>query len=312
MDSRRAFVVVFNPAAGKRGAHEALRQARTRLDADVAAIVETSIDGTFGPRLRASVRHAFGDTGARPVVVAVGGDGTLSMALNALHDPGDATLAVVPTGSGNDFAAALGCASVGSALDALERLHTRDVDFGVVNGQRFANCVGMGLDAEVGSLARSLRRRGYPPGPSYYAAALAGLFMVKPVGVSVEARGARHRFERGVMVTVGNGHSYGGGFRGAPDALLDDGALDAYVFSDVEWLPARLALMQRIRAGTHVRERNVLAIRSPALSVEFDRDVAMHVDGEIATVRRADITVTRAGLRVVAPEIDGAARGRLG
>lgn len=301
MVDQRGFVVVFNPMAGARNAHETLRQVKTRLDARIADVVETSIDESFGPRLREAVRHVRGDTGQRPVVVAVGGDGTLSMVLNGLQQPGDATLAVVPAGSGNDFAAAIGCAGVEIALAALEGGHARDVDFGLVNGRRFANCVGMGLDAEVGARAARMRKRGFPPGPSYYAAALIGLFLVKSVGVSLRYDGASRRLERGVMVTVGNGPLYGGGFRGAPGALLDDGELDAYVFSDVEGVARRLALMQRIRAGTHANGSNVLRLRTGSIDVEFDRDVAMHVDGEIDSVRRAEISVVPRGLRVVAP-----------
>jgi diacylglycerol kinase (ATP) len=294
-------IVVFNPMAGRRKAHDALRRTTSRLDGTIASVIETSLDASFAPRLRDAVLHARGDTGALPIVIAVGGDGTLSMAFNALAHPDDAALAVVPSGSGNDFAAALGLTDVDAAIDAIGRGSIRSVDFGVVNGRRFANCVGMGLDAEVGALAARLRKRGYPAAPSYYAAALIGLFMVKPVGVSVDANGAVLRVDRGVMVTVGNGHSYGGGFRGAPNASIDDGMLDVYVFSDIEGVFARMALMQRIRAGSHVGAPNVVSILTSSLVVDFDRDVAMHVDGEIMSVKRADVTLVPRGLRVVGP-----------
>jgi diacylglycerol kinase (ATP) len=301
MDSKRGFVVVFNPAAGGRKAHEVLRRVTTRLDGKIASVIETSLDGAFAPRVRESVRHVFGETGDRPTLVSVGGDGTLSMALNALQSAHDATLAVVPAGSGNDFAAAIGCESADAALDAIDRRSERTVDFGIVNGRRFANCVGMGLDAEVGAIAARLRKRGYPASPSYYAAALMGLFQVESVGVSVDANDTLVRFERGVMVTVGNGPTYGGGFRGAPNAKVDDGMLDAYVFSNIDGLFPRLRLMQQIRSGSHLGEANVTAIRATTVKVRFDRDVALHVDGELASVRSADIAVVPGGMRVIAP-----------
>jgi len=301
MGAAQRRVVVFNPKAGRGTADEALRTTTSRLEGTVAAVIETTLDASFAPRVRDAVRDVRNETGELPVIVAVGGDGTLSMVLNALSQPADAALAVVPSGSGNDFADALGVAGVSRAIDAIERGSSRLVDVGVVNGRRFANCVGMGLDAEVGALAAKLRKRGYPGGPSYHAAAMIGLFMVKPVGIRVEAHGIVRRVERGVMVTVGNGHSYGGGFRGAPNASLDDGALDAYVFSDVEGVFARLALMHRIRSGSHVGEPNVHSILAPSLLVEFDRDVAMHVDGEILSVRRADVALLPRALRVIAP-----------
>ena len=302
MDRKRGLVVVFNPAAGRRKAGEVLRRVTARLDGKITSIVETSLDDAFALRVRECVRRVLAETGERPTVVAVGGDGTLSMALNALDNADDATLAIVPAGSGNDFAAAIGCESVDASLDAIVRLFERTVDYGTVNGRRFANCVGLGLDAEVGAIAARMRARGYPASPSYYAAALLGLFRVKSVGVSVTANDALARFEHAVMVTVGNGPSYGGGFRGAPNAKLDDGLLDAYVFSNIDGLLPRLKLMQQIRSGTHVGEPNVTAIRANSIGVQFDRDVAMHVDGELQSVRRADVAIVPGGMRVVAPE----------
>jgi diacylglycerol kinase family enzyme len=59
--------------------------------------------------------------------------------------------------------------------------------------------------------------------------------------------------------------------------------------------------MQRIRAGTHPAYSNVTSIRAGSLLVEFDRDVAMHVDGEITSVRRAKIDVVPGALLVAFP-----------
>ena len=300
MADERGVVVVFNPAAGRRRSHEALRAVTTRLDGKIAAVLETSLGGGFDARVRDATRDVT-SRGVTPTIIAVGGDGTLSMTLNALADPSAATIAIVPVGSGNDFGAALGITNVDAALEALERGATRSVDFGTVNGRRFANCVGIGLDAEVGALSARLRERGFPPGPSYYYAALVGLFMVKQVGVTIQARDATLRRDDGVMVTIGNGPEYGGGFKGAPGALLDDGVLDVHIFSDVRGFTRRLALMRRIRAGAHVGQSNVDSFRASTVDIGFDREVAMHVDGETTSVRRASIAVVPRGMRVIAP-----------
>lgn len=301
MARERGFVVVFNPQAGGRRGYEVLRLVTSRLDGRTAPVIETKLDESFAPDLRERVREVRGETAMPPVVVAVGGDGTLSLVLGALDNPDDTPLAVVPCGSGNDFANAIGVTNVVRALEAIEYEDHRRLDFGLVNTRRFANCVGMGLDAEVGALSTRLRARGYPAGPSYYAAALAGLFLVRPVRVTMTAGDARYRFDDCVMVTVGNGPLYGGGFRGAPDAKLDDGALDVYAFSNIAGFAKRFALMQRIRAGTHPSYPNVTSIRAASLAVDFDRDVAMHVDGENASVRRAEIGLVPGGMRVAFP-----------
>jgi len=300
MADQRAAVVVFNRAAGRRGAHEALRAVTTRLDGKIAAVLETSLADGFDLRMRDAIRDVVA-TGERPALIAVGGDGTLSIALNALSDPSAVTLAVVPVGSGNDFATALGISSIDAAIDAIDHGASRQVDFGTVNGRRFANCVGIGLDAEVGALSARMRGRGFPPGPSYYSAALAGLFMVKPVGIVVRIADRTIRRDDGVMVTIGNGPDYGGGFKGAPGASLDDGLLDVNLFSDVQGFFRRLSLMRRIRAGSHVGQPNVDSSRAASLEVDLDRKVAMHVDGELTTVEHASIAVVPRGMRVIAP-----------
>ena len=300
LNGPRGFVIVFNRHAGGGRSFEILRSLRTALDDRHAEIVETTADAGFAARLRERVRDLSTD-GGRPVVVVVGGDGSLSMALNALRRPEDAVFAVIPAGSGNDFAAALGIDGPRAAIEALETGAPRAIDLGIVNGTRFANCVGLGLDAEVGRLSSAFRARGYPPKPSYYAAALVGLFRVRPVGLTIETPSLRRRFEDGVMVTIGNGSLYGGGFRGAPGALLDDGLLDAYAFSDVRGVFRRFALMQRIKAGAHVADPNVTAFRTPSIVVSFDRDVAMHVDGETSMTRRAEIGLLPRAWSAIAP-----------
>jgi len=301
MESARGFLIIFNPRAGRGRSYEILRTVTSALDDRIAPVIETTLDGAFAARLRERHREITARTGLPPVIVAVGGDGTLSLTLNAMRDPDESPVAIVPAGSGNDFAAALGIADARAALAAIEVGETRRVDLATVNGRRFVNCVGMGLDAEVGALSARLRARGFPAGPSYYAGALVGLFMVRPVGVALRAEGRSIRSDDAVMVTVGNGPMYGGGFRGAPGATLDDGLLDVFTFSNVDGFFRRFALMQRIKAGTHPTDPNVTAFQTASLAVTFDRDVAMHVDGEIATVRSAAIELSPRAWAVVAP-----------
>jgi diacylglycerol kinase family enzyme len=103
------------------------------------------------------------------------------------------------------------------------------------------------------------------------------------------------------MLTIGNGAWYGGGFRGAPDARLDDGVLDCYAFRDVPGVLRRFALMQRIRVGAHPGEPNVTPLRAADLHVEFDRSVAMHVDGEISHAHDVHVALVPGGATILAP-----------
>lgn len=294
-------MVVFNPNAGQRTKYETLRRVTSLLSGRIAPVVETSLDPSFSASLREQIRQVRAQTGHSPIVVAVGGDGTASMTVSAMRDCADASLAIVPSGSGNDLAAGLGIPDAACALEALETGVERSIDVGLVGDRRFLNCVGMGLDAEVGVRAESLRRGGFPGALSYYAAALICLPTVRPALVTVRCGGDERRMTDGVMVTVGNGPLYGGGFRGAPNASFDDGVLDIHAFGDVRGLLARFALMRRIRDGTHVNEPNVTSQRCATAAIEFDRQVHMHVDGDLTVARRAEFSVLPRALSVVVP-----------
>ena len=297
--SDRPCIVVANRWAGAGKAHRLVGEVEQVIGRAPQAVIEPDLTSAFRQRLNDAVASASGYD--RPLLVCVGGDGTLSLVFDALADPAAAVLAVVPCGSGNDLALMLGLASRNVALTALRDGVIQSIDYGTVNGRRFLNCVGIGLDAEVAGMAARIRERGVARGLSYYLAALRGLLMVKPVGAQIRTPAAEFRFEDLVMLTIGNGRWYGGGFRGAPEAVLDDGVLDCYAFRDVPGLFARFALMQRIRAGTHAREVNVSSLPADRLSVTFDREVAMHVDGEPARCTSADVTVVSRGARILTP-----------
>lgn len=303
----RPFVVVANRWAGAGKAHGLIGEVERALGAPAAAIVEPDFTSAFPQRLdealalASSMMMERSNSFDRPLLVCIGGDGTLSLAFDALTSPDAATLALIPCGSGNDLALMMGIRKGDAAFDVLRTGAERAIDYGTVNARRFINCVGMGLDAEVAAMAAQIRAGGLAKGLSYYMAAVRGLLMVKPVAATVRTNEVELRFEDLVMLTVGNGAWYGGGFRGAPNASLDDGALECYAFRDVAGLPARFALMQRIRAGAHPNEPNVTAFRTNRIEVSFARPVAMHVDGELTQVEEARIELVARGARILAP-----------
>jgi len=294
----RAYIVVANRWAGTGESRQLAGAVERAMERAPLAVIETDFTAAFKRNISDAIARA---ATTRPLLICVGGDGTLSLAFNALRDPAAVTLAMVPCGSGNDLAPMLGIKSSDSALSALRDGIERSIDYGSVNGRRFLNCVGIGLDAEVAGMAARIRARGLARGFSYYLAALRGLLMVKPVGARVRTATGELRFDDLVMMTIGNGCWYGGGFLGAPDAKFDDGVLDCYAFRDVPGVLARFALMQRIRAGTHVGQPNVKALPSDRITVTFDREVAMHIDGEPASCRSADVSVTARGASVLVP-----------
>lgn len=262
------------------------------------------------------------------VVVAVGGDGTVHEVVNGLVGTG-AALGVLPVGTGNDFARALGMPrGVPEMVARLAATAPRPLDVGrlawegerdgvAASGERWvANAVGVGFDALAALGAARTKWLGGRSG--YTAAVLRALWASRTPGpavtVDVETPGlAPTRLLDGplYLCEIGNGPSVGGGFFLTPDARLDDGRFDVCAVRHLP--PSRaLRLLPTVFSGTHVglpevtmghATRVVVTAPTPCLPV--------HADGEGLTLsaRRVEVTLVPGGLDVVAPGLPASTVG---
>lgn len=235
-----------------------------------------------------------------------GGDGTVHRHLPQLHRYKIPTL-VVPTGSGNDFAKALGIRSVEIALRAWQRFcadgkNVREIDLGVIRaaGEEILFCcvAGVGMDAEANARANRmplwLKSRG-----GYVLAALQSLIAFKPVEMSVKT--AQREIRRpAFFVAVGNAHRYGGGMKVTPRALPDDGLLDICVVSKLNKLKL-LCWVPTIFFGGHLRLKQVEYFQAERVRIETARELELYADGDFACKTPVEIGVVRRALPVIVP-----------
>ncbi|MBA2498005.1 MAG: lipid kinase [Acidimicrobiia bacterium] len=216
------------------------------------------------------------------VLVMAGGDGSLHLAVNLLHDRNElagVTLGLVPLGTGNDLARGVGIplvpAEAGAALatGAPRRLDVLvDDDGGVV-----VNATHAGLGAEAADKAEGMKSAlgplAYPLG-----ALVAG---VRAPGwqLRVVVDGTAVHDGPTLLVGVGNGPSIGGGTMLCPDAVLDDGQLDVVVATGVA-PTERMAFASALRKGAHTERDDVLVTRGTEVVVTGD-PVRHDVDGEL-------------------------------
>ncbi len=263
----RRIALLVNPTSGKGRGGRLLEPVADRLRAsglDVDVVTGRDADEAFD---RVRDRVAAGVDG----VVAVGGDGLVNIALQVVAGT-DVPLGVVPAGTGNDIARALGLSldDPVAAGDLVVRGATRAVDLGRANGRWFAGVLGSGFDSMVNERAN---RMSWPSGRSRYnLAILAELRTFRPVPYELVLGGETWTTEA-MLVAVGNGSSYGGGMRVCPDARLDDGLLDITVLGPIS-KPEFLRVFPRVYKGTHVDH--------PAVSVRRARSVSLHADGVTA------------------------------
>lgn len=302
MSGAAPVVVVANPTAGGGKAGKLIG----RADAALRELrVEHEIRVTESPaEMEATARAVAGD-GAR-IVAVLGGDGTISWAANGLVG-GDAAMAVLPAGTGDDFAKSLGAGRFDTAVRLLANPKMRRIDVVQVTAgvtrRFFVNIAGAGFDSEVTETANAMSSRLGGTG-TYIAALIKTLSRFMPAHYELDADGVRLSLDA-MLTVVGSGVSYGGGMKVLPDALLDDGYLDVCV---VEALSkgAFLRAFPRVFAGAHTSHPKVRMLRARRVSLEANRKMQVYADGELVGPLPAVFEIQPGALMVVAgPDAKG-------
>lgn len=288
--------MIVNPEAGRgRGRHlveqvcyafegsARFKLRETRFQGDEEAIARTEIaDGC-------------------EIILAVGGDGTCTRVANAIINSGSTCrLAVVPAGTGNDFAKMLGVSRF-TALQIAEVIAAdaaMRIDVGFANGCYFLNSCGFGFDASV--LEASKRVRFLKGNAVYIYSALTKLFSYRGTEVSADGVSGVKNAPM-LMITVSNGRFLGGAFEIAPHASVLDGKLDVCFFSDSN-VAERVALFVGAMRGTHIGMPSVSAASVQHLALTFTTSPLMEMDGElrVARSRTVELTCVPSALSVVA------------
>jgi len=257
--------------------------------------------GTVYPTHASELAHQAGLDGY-DLVVAMGGDGTVHEVVNGLMElPPDKRplLGIVPLGSGNDFAYSLGIAE--KAEDAMRQVFTgspRPVDIGVFedehgNSQYWTNAVGVGFDAIVTIHSRSMPfLHGYPV---YFASVLKTIaFNYFPFKITVTQDGQVWQQESVLMILC-NGKREGGGFHVAPDSSPFDGIFSYLSLKRINRLQMLNTLVHFLR-GTQFSLPYVQPGEFKQISLEADRPLVIHIDGEIVAGLNSQIRSFKASI----------------
>jgi diacylglycerol kinase (ATP) len=270
-----------------------LRGSVDRLDTMVADSAEGSA---------ALARRAVDDS--VDALVTLGGDGLAHVALQATAGSPTA-LGVVPAGTGNDLARALGLpseplAAAGVVASALDKGEVRPVDLGrVADGEWFATVLCAGFDSAVNERANRMR---WPRGPRRYDVAIVaelGRLRSRPLVVETDSDVVRLA---ATMVSVGNLPFYGGGIPICPDAMPDDGLLDITVVGATTRRDL-LAILPRLRSGRHADHPAVTTLRARSVRLAGRNHWVAYADGERQTRLPLTVRCVPSALSVLATEV---------
>lgn len=221
------------------------------------------------------------------IIAAVGGDGSVNEVAQGMLGS-SAALAVIPAGSGNGLARALGISrSAGRAIRLLNAMNIRRIDVGWANDKLFLSNAGVGFDALIARLFAKNTGRGL----TNYAKLVIGSFkkyQSKHYHLETD-QGEFH--EQAFFVAAANGNQFGYDFKIAPDAELDDGLLDICIMQPLKMRDLPLVSVQALAGklqnnvyASHVRCRSVVITREEPLEW-------MQVDGDAFPVENGKVTI---------------------
>jgi diacylglycerol kinase (ATP) len=293
------FGVILNPTSGK-GKGAALGAAYV---SELQALGVTVVDltGRDWVEAESNGRKAIA-AGKLDALAVAGGDGMMHLGVNICAGTG-VPLALMPCGTGNDAALALGVpiddakAAAELAVGSLGSPRQVDLGLGITETRRFYffNSASAGFDAIVNRRANRMK---FPKGPSRYTVAmLLELVSFNALKYRAKVNGKDREIE-GMLCAVANGPSYGGGMLVAPEATIDDGLLDLFIVHKIS-KPELIKVFPKVFTGEHVTHPAVEIVRATEVTL-ISSGVPVYADGEPAGVLPMTVSIAPKSLKVLA------------
>lgn len=267
--------LIYNPTSGREEMKKKLAEILQRLE---QGGIETSTHATIG---EGDAVLAAADAVERgfDIIIAAGGDGTLNEVINGMAEKENRPkLGIIPVGTTNDFARALGIPKYWEfACDLIVAQNTRAIDVGKANQRYFINIAGGGsmteLTYEVPSKLKTMIGQ-----LAYYMKGLEKLPRLRPIELHVIS--AEYEVKEDVMLfLVANSNSVGGFEKLAPLASMDDGLLDVLILRKCN-LAEFLRIASMALRGEHINDDHVIYFRTSEVQITAQDYVQLNLDGE--------------------------------
>ena len=225
-------------------------------------------------------------------IIVIGGDGMLHAAINNVQGN---PIGLIPAGTGNDFARALGL-SLEDPIENIRRVLSADVeevDLGKIGNEYFAAICSTGFDSVVNERANKLK---WPTGKmKYNIAMLLELPRFKPRNYEIVIDGKQMQTQA-MLIAIANGLSYGGGMKVCPAADIQDGLLDIMILAPVPKLEF-IRIFPSVFKGLHVTHPAVSILQGR--SIQIKADAVAYADGERIGELPLDVSISHNKLKVL-------------
>jgi len=268
------WLLLINPKSGNGRGNKVGKLVKQELNALGIQYLDVSADSA--QKSQENLKSKLKENQRFEGLFLIGGDGTVNLAVQELVGSG-LGLALIPAGTGNDFARTLNLKLKNPEQLIKHYLSSRPslIDVGKVGEKYFVDVLSTGFDSMVNERANAMKR--IKGRAKYNISILLVLSTFKPKSYRFSIDG--FAFEsKAMLIAVSNGICYGGGMKVTPDAQIDDGLFDILILSPVSKLEF-LKVFPKVFFGKHTTHPAVKISRGR--SVEIDSDAVAYADGEL-------------------------------
>jgi diacylglycerol kinase (ATP) len=267
------WLLLINPKSGNGRGNRIGKLVKQELKTLGIEYIDVSADSALGSQenLKSKLKESQKFNG----LFLIGGDGTVNLAVQELVGS-NLGLALIPAGTGNDFARTLNLKLKNPEKLISHYLSSRPslIDVGKVGEKYFVDVLSTGFDSMVNERANAMKR--IKGRAKYNVSILMVLSTFKPKTYRFSIDGLSFE-SKAMLIAVSNGICYGGGMKVTPDAKIDDGLFDILILSPVSKFEF-LKVFPKVFSGTHTTHPAVKISRGK--SVEIHSDAVAYADGE--------------------------------
>ena len=220
------------------------------------------------------------------IITAIGGDGSINLLLNDIVNTNN-ILSYIPIGTGNDFYRA--------SIENLENgIH--DVDLIRINDRYCINVACFGIDADIANDDNFIHNNLIPEAMRYDAGVVYYFLTYKGRKLKIEVND--RTIEKDVTtVVVANSNYYGGGYKVAPNSIINDGQMEVYIVDKLNKIKMASIILSMKDAG-HLNNPALEVINTDRLLISADKPFKANIDGEALLSDRFEIELVPNRFRI--------------
>ena len=294
------YIFYINPAAGKGKEQQVIIDSINEYFSKREEDYKIYITEAIGDATAHAEKQA--QTGDKIRMFAVGGEGAVFEVLNGIIGYDNVELGVIPCGSANDFLKFFN--SRDSFLDIDRQIGGESVTMDVIKaGDKYClNGCSVGMDAVVARNMVKFRRLPFVSGSLAYNLAIFKTFLGKlGITANISVDGKAPQEKNCLFAVIANAPYYGGGYKGAPDAVPFDNKLDFTLVDNISKLKI-LKFISVYKKGKHKSLDFCTLENCSSMEFTAEKPIPVNLDGEIIETDHMKFKLVKGAVKFIVPQ----------